>query len=92
MDEPEIAPISFYIKRSTLFGAACGMFLGLLVISPRGVTASEEIASIVLLRNCILSGAALGLIVGTLLGWKICSEAKAQSTPAESPLANTPKP
>jgi hypothetical protein len=66
---PDDFPISFFLKRGTLLGAALGMLFGLLYLSLVGPDSSDEVASIVVWRNCILFGAGAGLFLGAAAGW-----------------------
>lgn len=75
MEPPQPLPVAFFLKRGTLIGAGLGMLAGLILLAIAGTGPDEEIASIVVWRNCILIGAAIGLFAGGALAWRLrCKE------------------
>lgn len=67
--QAEELTVSFFLKRGTLLGAALGMLAGLIYLSLAGAESSSEVASIIIWRNCILIGAAIGLGLGGAAAW-----------------------
>ncbi len=85
---PKLAefPVSFFLKRGTLFGAGLGMLGGLIDLSFAEGKPTAEVASIFYWRNCILIGAACGLILGGIIAWWFRSPTPAEDGPsAENP-------
>jgi hypothetical protein len=93
MDNPspkrEELTLAFLVKRGTLFGAALGMLAGLVLLS---IKPAGEVASIIFWRNCILIGAAAGLLLGAIASWWLnaSDEPNAQSPKQPKHAAKTP--
>ncbi len=68
---PNDLPVSFVLKRGTLFGAGLGMLAGLIYLAAAGTNAGRTTASIVLWRNLILIGAAAGFALAALVAWRL---------------------
>ncbi len=66
---PRDLPVSFVLKRGTLFGAGLGMLAGLIYLAMTGTPPGANSASIVLWRNLILIGAAAGFLLAVLVAW-----------------------
>ena len=66
---PTELPVSFLLKRGTLFGAGLGMLAGLVYLAMTGTDSNGTTAGIVLWRNLILIGAGAGFIVGAIVAW-----------------------
>lgn len=79
---PSPPPVSFFLKRGTLLGAALGMLVGLIDLSVQGVEPEMEATSIVIWRNTILIGAAFGFFLGGGVGVWIRS--RKETTNAET--------
>jgi hypothetical protein len=83
-------PTSFILKRGTLFGAGLGMLAGLICLSLFDVKPSGEVGSIVLWRNCILIGAAAGLILSAIVAcWLRTDSNQAKPTEAAANANNS---
>jgi hypothetical protein len=80
-DEPYELPIlTSPIKRSTMYGAAIGLLLGVISLMFRDV---GEIEGVIVWRNFVVGGAAVGFVVGSflrlILYWKSSEQSKADS-------------